>query len=334
MRSAGFVLGLCVVLVSGSASAQLSDKDKERAVALMVEGVQKRDAGDLRGALKNFEDADAIVSLPSTAAEVAKARAALGMLKEAIESADRALAFPIRKDEPAPFKQARKDCEALKQDLTQRMPTLAIHVNNVSSKQSCSVAVGKLSASCDMTDKPQRMNPGAHHIVLTVDGEETSDDVVLTERQNRVLNLDYVQKSVTLTSESKPVNESARYLFYGGFILGGAGVAIGSVTGILSLGNASDAQALCKNGKCPASAREPIDSAKALGTISTVTFIIGGAGVACGIAGLVMGPFGGKVKDAKDTEPKDPDGASKGEESHFRVQPTVWLGGGGLAGTF
>ncbi len=328
-RACAVVASACVLLATSSAFAD--DKDAEHAVQLMREGVQKREAQDLRGALKSFEEAEGLVQIPSISAEVAKTRAQLGLLKEALEAADRATAYPQKDNEPKPWRQARKDCEALKTDVQSRMPTLAIHVTGLKPGEACSVSVGKLAAPCSATDKPQRMNPGPYHIVVAALGDETVKDVTLAERRNEVVDIELTPKPKP-GGDDKGGNGTARYLFWGGVIVGGVGVGAGTVTGIMSLTRANDAKAVCKNNQCPANASDAIATARTLGTVSTIAFIAGGAGIVCGIAGLVMGPFGSKDKPAENADPEKKEEAKK--DARVRVMPTLWLGGAGVTGTF
>jgi hypothetical protein len=58
--------------------------------------------------------------------------------------------------------------------------------------------------------------------------------------------------------------------------VGGAGLAVGAITGFMALGKHSDLQDKCPNGKCPADVSSDVDSYHSLGTISTIGFIAGG----------------------------------------------------------
>jgi hypothetical protein len=85
-------------------------------------------------------------------------------------------------------------------------------------------------------------------------------------------------------------------LLPGGIVLGlgAAGLAVGAITGGLSLSKASQlTPELCPNKHCPRSAQSIGDSVKTLGTISTATFIVGGAAAAAGAVLLVVRPGGG-----------------------------------------
>ena len=75
--------------------------------------------------------------------------------------------------------------------------------------------------------------------------------------------------------------------------LGGASLAVGTVTGILSLQKTSDLRSKCPNYRCGPSYRDDVDRAALLGDISTATFIVGTAAATTGAALLIVRASGG-----------------------------------------
>ena len=69
------------------------------------------------------------------------------------------------------------------------------------------------------------------------------------------------------------------------FGVGGAGLVVGSITGILALGKHGDLKDKCPDGNCPATEQSNVDSYKTMGTLSTIGFIVAGVG---GITGAVL----------------------------------------------
>lgn len=103
-------------------------------------------------------------------------------------------------------------------------------------------------------------------------------------------------------------------LVWVGFGVGAAGLAVGSVTGLLAMSRAKDVERACPGGLCPdAEALSRVDGGRTLGDVSTIAFVVGGAGVALGAAMLVLG-------------------GSRAPRSGVRA----WVapGGGGIAGAF
>jgi hypothetical protein len=154
----------------------------------------------------------------------------------------------------------------------------------------------------------------------------------LAERQARTVTIEFPKpKPAALVTEPPPPppppareNGAARYLFFSGSGLALTGVAVGTVTGVMSMKAADDAKSLCKDNQCPPSAHADLERARTTGTISTIAFVAGGAGLGAAIVGLVMGPFA-----KTDESPVRPDA-----RTDAKVRP--WLGGtsAGLYGSF
>ena len=81
---------------------------------------------------------------------------------------------------------------------------------------------------------------------------------------------------------------TAKVLVFGGFGLAVAGLAVGGVTGALTLSKAGDVKTQCANGICDPAAKSDLDSASSLATISTIGFAVAGAGALCGVVGLLL----------------------------------------------
>ena len=80
-----------------------------------------------------------------------------------------------------------------------------------------------------------------------------------------------------------------------GFVVGGvgiAGLAVGAVTGLIAIGKNNDSKQVCPDsGACGSSAAvDAADSAKKLGTVSTIAFIAGGLGLGFGAALVLTAP--------------------------------------------
>jgi len=86
-----------------------------------------------------------------------------------------------------------------------------------------------------------------------------------------------------------------------GFVTAGVGVAAlagGVVVGLMAKGKESDAQGMCRDTLCPASAESKFDSAKSMATLSNVFVIGGGALTAAGIGMIVFGGHESEPKSA------------------------------------
>ena len=142
---------------------------------------------------------------------------------------------------------------------------------------------------------PLPVNPGAHTLVVHAkDREDTSESVSIAEGESKRVELKLGGPKAASPSGPGVERDSAAGgtspLVYIGFGTAIAGVAVGSIFGIMTLGKGSDAKNACPSGACTnQTALDDAKSGQTLGTISTIGFIVGGVGAAVGIYGLVWG---------------------------------------------
>lgn len=140
------------------------------------------------------------------------------------------------------------------------------------------------------------VDPGAHVITVHAPGhDDMVKNITMAEGDKQTLDL-----SVGPVSSAKPTPNDAgssapeagkkkmSLLVPVGFGVGAAGIIVGTITGIMTLGKGSDASDHCKNSVCDSkSAYDSVQSGKTLGAVSTVAFIVGAAGVGVGVVGLL-----------------------------------------------
>ena len=291
------VAAALLLTATGTAHAQ-SLADRETARSLMDEGDKLRDAGDMKGALKKYEAADAIMKVPTTGLEVARAHAALGQLLEAREVLGRVLRSPAKAGEPAPFTAARKAADTLNAELATRIPSILVVVTGVEPSETPQVTVDGDAIPPAALGVPRKVNPGAHGVVVKVGSFEKNVDVTVAERENKTVTVDVKAEPPPVTNDgaapdgstAEPVRGSStgKVLMLSGFGVAVIGVGVGAVTGIMSLTQTNDLKAKCPNDQCPPGSEGDIDSAKSLGNIATAAFVVGGIGAAVGVIGLLM----------------------------------------------
>jgi hypothetical protein len=106
--------------------------------------------------------------------------------------------------------------------------------------------------------------------------------------------------------------------------VGGAGLVLGTVAGVVAMGKHSDLEKVCGGGVCPSGQQNNVDSYHAMGTLSTIGFVVGGVGVAAGVVLFLVKP------SAPQVSPMSPATGS----SPLSVTPVVGLGSVGAVGTF
>lgn len=295
-----------LTLSGHSVAQQPSLADRETARSLMDEGDRKRDAGDVKGALKNYEAADSIMKVPTTGLEVARAQVALGLLLEARETLGRVLRLPPRPGEPAPFAAARKAADTMNSELAARIPSIQIVVSNTEPGQPAQITVDNDPISPAAANVPRKVNPGTHVIVVRSGSLEKKQDISVVERDNKTISVDLKDQPPPVKEKPPPPpveepkktvegSSTSTMLMYGGFGVAAVGVGVGTVTGLMSISKTNELKASCPNDKCPINKQSEINSATSLGTIATIAFVVGGVGLGVGIVGLVTS--GGDKKE-------------------------------------
>lgn len=316
---------LLVLLVSATAMAdEPTAAQKETARRLMAEGRARRAANDRKGELEAFQAANDLMHVPTTGLELARAEIASGKLLEARETLLEVERTPPRKREPAPFLEARKAARELYDSLEGRIPALRVRVTGASSDASWVLTVDDTTIAEAARAVPVRVNPGAHRVRVTAGAEARDADVDVAEGVTKDISLDLTPtaRAEVAYAPVKPPEPSGRSgtnraLIYGGFGLAIAGTAAGAITGTMAISRKRSAVGECVDDRCPPEVHDDVAAAKSLATVSTVAFIVGGAGATIGIAALLMG------------------GGSKATTSTgATVHPWVSVGGAGLQGAF
>ncbi len=325
-RAIGLAIAACL-FVSAPAFAQ-SAADKETARSLMDQGNDLRDKGDLKNALQRFQAANEIMHVPTTAMEVARTQVALGMLVEARDSLAQIISSVPAPREPAQFKEARVLAQKLDAELEARVPTVTVTVNGAKEGSTTSLSVDGVAVPAAVIGLPRRLNPGHHVMVATTSTQEGRAELDVAEGEKKDVSITLATIAKPTTTVEEPVEKPApppeeSHKSYALpivlFAIGGASLIAGGITGVMELGQQSTLSTNCPNKTCPPSQYGTLDSANTLATISTVTLIVGGVGVAAGIVTLFIG--GGKS-----TPPST--------QAHAHVEPWIGLGSAGLRGTF
>ena len=339
----GVALGLAG---AGTAWAEPSAADKETARALLNGGDAAYKSGKHEEALKHYNAAHAIMNVPTTGIEVAKAQEALGKLVEARDTLLAVTRYPKKANEPKAFTNARERALARASAIAARIPSATIRVTGLAEGVSPTVTIDGVSVNPAVLGVPRKLNPGKHAIAVSAPGyAEVRKEIDVAERAEVEVPIELVKSgdvpAVAPGAVSAPASssdgskteapsaatvppggdagtsQSTSSLAYVGFGVGAVGFVAGGITGALAFSKAGAAQDQCTDNICPPNAQSDIDSSKSMGTISTISFAVGVVGAAVGIYGL-MSP----------SEPESP------AASRIRVQPAVGLGNVGLMGQF
>lgn len=319
----GFAIAACLA-VSAPAWAQ-SAADRETARSLMDQGDDLRNKGDLKAALQRFQAANEIMHVPTTALEVARTQASMGLLVEARDTLAQIMSSAPTPREPAQFRAARDEAQKLDASLEPRVPMVTVAVTGAKEGSPVSLSVDGVAVPSAVIGLPRRMNPGHHVMIATTSTQEGRLEINVGEGENKEVSIPLATvakptPTTTTTTEEQPPPPPEAHRSYAlpivFFSIGGASLIAGAITGAMELSQQSSLQTNCPNHVCPPSQYGALDSANTLATVSTITLIVGGAAVAAGVITLFVG------------KPSTP--APK--EAH--IEPWIGLGSAGLRGTF
>ncbi len=297
---------LALVLATGLAPAPAAagpDQDKAEARQLGIEGVKAYDAGDWQGAVTRFQGAERLFHAPTHLLYIARAQVKLGQLLAAREtylSLERE-ALPTGAS-PA-FKKAQVDAAEDRVQLEGRIPTLVVRVEPPDLAGLEVLLDGRALEASALS--AVQVDPGRHRVeARAADRAAAPIDIEVVVGEKREIVLDFSAPASAAPPPTRttmpPEEESSgtattTILGIAALGVGVAGLGVGAVMGIVSLGNSSDADALylqCGgDGGCDQSSAQGAevqaldDDAATFGTISVIAL---GAGAAFAATGVVL----------------------------------------------
>ncbi|HTQ05435.1 MAG TPA: hypothetical protein VMI54_16340 [Polyangiaceae bacterium] len=287
--------------VGGVAHAEPTEADRTSARSLASEGYDALERKDYATAVDRFRHADSLVHAPTIGVDLARALIGLGRYVEAYERYELIIREGVPKGSPSSWKQAVDDAQRESADLEPRLAWIVIHVMGPLDPQ----------VTIDGDDVPEgaigarrAADPGKRTVRAIADGfEPASQTVTLREGQEQVVTL-VLERSASphplspATSDRSRANEKplhvSRTPAWVAFGVGGAGVVLGTVTGVLALNIHSTLQRECPTGTChPADDAEThrdtsdLNRYHTLGTLAGVGFGLGVGGAATGLVLLL-----------------------------------------------
>jgi hypothetical protein len=161
------------------------------------------------------------------------------------------------------------------------------------------VSVDGKPVTPQLDGKPVELNPGLHTFVFERHGFPPIEkkSIVTPRERGQLVSVSWKSPSVTPlpiativpTSEAHKGASAGRVVGWSALGLAVAGIAVGSVAGVMTFSARSSAQTACPNNRCMAGGLDDIDHARTDATVSTVGFTVGAAAAALG-AYLVLRP--------------------------------------------
>ena len=299
------VCGALLILCPTTALAQ-TPEEKTAARAAAEAGRKAFDAEQYEEALRLLMRAEKAYHAPTHLLLAARTHEKMGRLVEARELLLKVKHESLSSDAPRAFHKAQEQALAELKLLEGRIPKITVHVNSTNTEGVEVVIDGKVLPPTAM-GIPYPVNPGTHKISAKAGDLLSSPvEVQVSEGQEEsiTLKLELVreEKAAAPSAEPSPQDDAQQldeprqaesrgqsWMFYTGLGVGIGGLAVGTTTGLLSLSKNKKLNDVCVDGNCPAGTESSISQAKTMGTISTIGFAVGGAGLALGIYALLKG---------------------------------------------
>ncbi len=292
--------------------------DVETAKAEFSSGLDLRTKGDLPSALTHFKAAFALVPTPITELEVGRTLLGMGHILEGREALLDASHLPHQDGESDKAQQARDEAGRLAEEARARIASVKVEYGGAPAATPVLTIDGVVIPPA-AAGAPRMLDPGHHVVVARAAGKMGRAEVDLRDGEQRTVSLTLDQRDPAVRGEGTG-HLVPGPLVYIGFSVAGAGLLVGAGTGMAAFITADTVKGECPNGLCPPSAHGDRQASEALGTISTIAFAVGGAGLVAGIVGLLVSH---RVPERE-----------RAAQATVRLQP--WLGPGtlGLSGSF
>jgi hypothetical protein len=306
------VVALGLGLGSASAHAQTGESAARAAARkLAYDGVEAFQAGQFETAGQKLEKAFAVLRVPSLGVWSARALVKRNKLIEASDRYVEVMRLPLGAGDPEVQKQARVDAQSELEETQRLTPTLVIHVEGAAAG-AVDINVDGSPLASQLVGEASPLNPGHHRVVGDWAGKRVTVDVTLAVREQKQITLNFAGRDAPLatatpaaraeTSGRDPGSASEQpatpgqgrrtlaWVALGG---GGAGLALGAVTGALAMSKRSnlDENPGCADDHvCPRELSESVAGLNTMRTVSTVGFIVGGVLAGTGVVLMLTAP--------------------------------------------
>jgi len=286
------------------AQEEPSAADVAAARSLGQEGVKLADAGNCQEAVERLARSEKLYHAPTTLARLGECQVQLGRLVDGTENLNKVVRETLPANAPPAYRQAQERAAKILAEAKPKIARLKIAVAAPADVAYAVKVDGEPMPLANLnTNRP--MDPGEHTIEASGQGlkparakvtlaEGGSDSVALTlEVDPNAPKPEPAPSavpggatpgsaSVALSPTGAPPSRVPAYVAFG---VGAAGVAVGTIFGLMATSKKNDLEDGCVNKVCPPSAQDDIDSGKTLGNVSTVGFIVGGVAA---LAGAVL----------------------------------------------
>jgi hypothetical protein len=346
-RSAASVLVVTALFAATPPAAAQSDEQRAAARSIAIEGAKAFSEGRYQDSLDLFQRAESLVHAPPHLLYQARAQEKLGHVIKAHELYLKISREKLNDNAPQAFRDAQAAALDGARQLEPKIAYLTVQLQGDGGKP-VDVTMDGEPVPPALIGVPRPVDPGEHRIQGKGIGLLAAPQVLtLAEGARSAVTLVFEAAPVTTPATPAPATTPAaptepaapprdagtssgspglRYASYGAFGVGVVGVALGTVFGLKSRSDRSDADKLysekcrpaCdKTGPDAKQIASLDDSARSAMTLSIVGFSVGGAGAAAGVVLFLMSNKHGETP-----------------EHGVSIRPWFGLGSAGVSGRF
>jgi PEGA domain len=284
-------------------------------------------------AADRFARALALVHAPTLLRDLARAQVGLGKLVDAHENYSRIIREGVARDAPQPWQQALADAKAEVVSIPPRLPWITITVTGPSEP---TVTIDGVPIAAASLGVKRPADPGRHEIRASAPGYYTAKKTLTLEEGETgsiTLELEEAPPDAPPQPEEPPPQHAIvesepawrKPAIITAFAVSGAGIAFGSVAGIMAMSKHNKLESTC--GKCDLPQdEERVRNFRTTATLSTIGFAVGGFGAVTGLVLLFVQPQAAAGSTGK--------AASQQARSGLQWSPVVGLNNVGVEGTF
>lgn len=282
---------------ASSAWAAPADADRAAARQLGYQGVEAYQAGDYATAQDKLQRAFDVVKVPTLGLWLARTLTKNGRWVEAAEVYREVSRLEVTEGKLEAQQEAQRAAASELDELVAKIPAIVIMIEGAQANQVV-VEIDGVQVPAAVLGEARPMDPGRHRVVGKSGSQVYEQVVELGPSEQRKLRLAFKPESTksavkaTDAAAAEPKDDAGtstggdtqRTLGWAALGVGAAGIVTGGVTGFLVLGKkrALEDNANCSGTTCAPPAHDDVDSYNRLRTISTVSFIVGGAAAALG----------------------------------------------------